>query len=416
MRLGELDDGEAQALPSDPEAVRVLTYHKAKGLEWPVVVLTSLDREVQSSPFGVRVEPAPRFDAERPLAGRSLRYWPHPYGAQSSGLDLLDRGHAQPVAKRLVRNATRESIRLLYVGFTRARDRLVLAATGTGRATRAAGLDALTRKKKTVLSLPWTAEGSAEGTVRGLDGDSALPCFVRQLPGFPEPDAAPVRPAVRWVTAPDPIAPASARIERDFRPSSAVLPEGVQVRVVEEAGLGGRRVIPAGVPMDALGNAIHAFLAADGDFGNARRRELATRIARAHSPAGGIDPSLLPACADPFFAWLRERTAGTGGSGAAGAAPMREWPVRQRLPDGRILAGSIDLLAPLRDGWLLLDHKSFPGDRAQRDLALKKHAAQLRAYGGAVEAATKRPVLEMWIHLPVRGECVRVELGGPAAS
>ena len=50
------------------------------------------------------------------------------------------------------------------------------------------------------------------------------------------------------------------------------------------------------------------------------------------------------------------------------------------------------------------------GDTTGRDLALKKWAGQLNAYRSAIEAATGRPVLECWIHLPVRGEVVRLEI------
>lgn len=74
------------------------------------------------------------------------------------------------------------------------------------------------------------------------------------------------------------------------------------------------------------------------------------------------------------------------------------------------MSGDIDLLVPTDSGWLLVDHKSFPGGREQRDEKLLKWAGQLDAYRAAVEAATEQKVTELWIHLPVRGEVVRLEL------
>ena len=75
------------------------------------------------------------------------------------------------------------------------------------------------------------------------------------------------------------------------------------------------------------------------------------------------------------------------------------------------MAGDIDLLVPLEGGWLLLDHKSTTGDAAYRDHKLRSEwSGQLAAYRSAVEAATGLPVLELWVHLPVQGEVVQVEV------
>ena len=74
------------------------------------------------------------------------------------------------------------------------------------------------------------------------------------------------------------------------------------------------------------------------------------------------------------------------------------------------MSGDIDLLVPTDTGWLLFDHKSFPGDTAQRNTKLVTWSGQLDAYRSAIEAATGQPVSELWIHLPVRGEVVRVEV------
>jgi len=57
--LGELDAEAPQATPTAEDAVQVTTWHGAKGLEWPVVVLADLDFERAPDPFDVAVEPAP---------------------------------------------------------------------------------------------------------------------------------------------------------------------------------------------------------------------------------------------------------------------------------------------------------------------------------------------------------------------
>ncbi|MBV5343494.1 hypothetical protein JZU68_07755, partial [bacterium] len=78
-----------QAKGTDEGAVNVMTYHAAKGLEWPWVVLTDLDSPPKSSVFGATVEAATNFDISNPLANRSIRYWPWPFGSQGK-LACLD--------------------------------------------------------------------------------------------------------------------------------------------------------------------------------------------------------------------------------------------------------------------------------------------------------------------------------------
>ncbi|HSO70300.1 MAG TPA: UvrD-helicase domain-containing protein [Arachnia sp.] len=97
-RAADEDSGDAIRVASDEEAVRVMTIHAAKGLEFPIVLLPETDgvKAVRSKPFtlvheGRRhlyVGPVPRYD--------------------------------DPLARTLDDQSLTEELRLLYVGFTRA--------------------------------------------------------------------------------------------------------------------------------------------------------------------------------------------------------------------------------------------------------------------------------------------------------
>jgi ATP-dependent exoDNAse (exonuclease V) beta subunit len=93
----------------DLDAVTLCTVHQAKGLEWPIVVLPDL---VTRSPGGA---PAVRFDRELGLAVR-----PIPFGEVS-----LESYSATKIQAQRARRERAESLRLLYVALTRARDLVV---------------------------------------------------------------------------------------------------------------------------------------------------------------------------------------------------------------------------------------------------------------------------------------------------
>ena len=87
--LGALPEAPSQPASQGGDAVTLLTYHKAKGLEWPLVVMAQTDKEYPPSAFKVSVETeGGEIDPAAPLAGRWIRYWPWPYAGRSAGIPM----------------------------------------------------------------------------------------------------------------------------------------------------------------------------------------------------------------------------------------------------------------------------------------------------------------------------------------
>lgn len=102
---------EAPILEQDSDAVKLVNVHKAKGLEWPVVILADLTANLVSPEGSGRwADPAGKLCAQRLLG--------------CAPQDLLDNMHAEEAAEK------DEAIRLAYVAATRARDLLVISAVG----------------------------------------------------------------------------------------------------------------------------------------------------------------------------------------------------------------------------------------------------------------------------------------------
>jgi ATP-dependent exoDNAse (exonuclease V) beta subunit len=126
--LRALEQGFTDDQAQNPgNAVTIATYHKAKGLEWPIVVCASLDANLKVSLYGVRVTAASsQFDWNDPLAGRDLVYWPNPFPEQKGKDPLTQQLQQTPEWADAEQQARNEGIQLLYVGMTRARDQLIL--------------------------------------------------------------------------------------------------------------------------------------------------------------------------------------------------------------------------------------------------------------------------------------------------
>jgi len=73
------------------------------------------------------------------------------------------------------------------------------------------------------------------------------------------------------------------------------------------------------------------------------------------------------------------------------------------LEGGPILKGIADLILELPAGFVVIDHKSFPGNHKQAIEKAATFGGQLSAYSQMISTATDRPVIGSFIHLPVAG-------------
>jgi ATP-dependent exoDNAse (exonuclease V) beta subunit len=118
-----LVDHEGAALDQDEDAVRVLTVHGAKGLEFPIIIMAGFGTDPRSP--GV-----PTFAVD-PASGELAVC----VGAKSRG-NQCTAGPVAAIDENEKKHAAAEQIRLLYVAATRARDHLVLSLYHSARSTR----------------------------------------------------------------------------------------------------------------------------------------------------------------------------------------------------------------------------------------------------------------------------------------
>jgi ATP-dependent helicase/nuclease subunit A len=374
------DSEDAQAM-GGADAVTVSTYHRAKGLEWHMVVLYQLNDESKNWLFEPSVESSKAFSFEKPLEGRWIRYWPWPYANHRKGVFLdADVQNTQEYTEAL-RRAENEEIRLLYVGMTRARDYLVFAA----RKGNHKWLDQLTDKNNIkTFNLPQDAAATDQG-FRFISLEETEP-----LPSTGQ--------TVRWFSGAD------SRTERQPKAiycSNLIVTDDVMNLVSASPEKIMERVAIVGNPdMNKLGNAVHGFMCCDCDGLSAGHKEaIAHDLLVAHGVNASLRATDLVSILDKFMAYIRKRW--------PDAKIHREWPLSFRIGSLE-LHGAADVVVETATGYVIIDHKTFPGGEGTLLEKAKSFAAQLVAYRTALEKATNIPVLSTWIHFPVSGYWVNV--------
>jgi ATP-dependent exoDNAse (exonuclease V) beta subunit len=444
--LREEAEGEAPEAPiveESSEGVRIMTVHKAKGLEFPVVVLADITAGIAGT--------ASRYvDPARGLAAIRLGGW-LPWDVIEHEDDELARDRA-------------EGMRVAYVAATRARDLLVVPAIGDDPFV--AGWEGATeswiapvhgaiyppaerrRVPAVAIGCPPFGEDSVlerrDADVPGNDnvrpgfhsfGDygvvwwdpGRLALDVARIYGLrredliQEPDRAIVeadrrayddwsvarhaaqesgarpslriRPATLW---------AADRLARDHsdllaRDPSDVVARDASDRLARDPSDAHVEMIEAsvGIPRPGgprFGTLVHATLATVGlDAGAAQIAEAVALQARIL----GAPPE--------------EVTAATAVVGAALAHPLmsharaawragrcrRETPVSVRVEDGTIVEGILDLAWEDEQGWTVLDFKTD----AELAGVLARYRRQISLYASVIARTTGRPVRRILFHL-----------------
>ena len=337
---GEVEVKRDPAAPSN--AVRVMTVHGAKGLEAPLVLLADATHDPDKVGGTSSI-----MDVPVPDVGSVPTIRPRKEECAPIFRTLLD------AAKEADRE---EHWRLGYVGLTRAAERLVVAGVKPKRdVPQQSWHSATARAMQSLGAAP--AEIERWGQALVWEGSGTRSSKVRARKVSLEPIAVP-----DWLRQPAPI---EARPPRPLAPSQIVEDRDVAPPPSPEMREAARR----GTLLHALFERLPGVAEADREALALRWLERSGVDEESRQEIAGAACSLI---ADPAYADL------------FGPDALAEAPIAATLPDGRVIAGTVDRLCIGRDLVRVIDFKTGRGVPADLAAVPRAHRAQMEAYAEAL--------------------------------
>jgi len=390
----ENDQKDAQGSGEGPDAVQILTYHKSKGLEWPVVICHSLEGPLRADVWGMEiVADSEEVDLDNVLGNRWLRYWVNPYADQIRRTQIEERISESKAQEEQTQLALQEEARLLYVGITRARDYLVIP-TGPkptrwlNRVWHNGQGDFPTLEEGTYES-PWNWEGHF------LNKETETFVYPRTFPSAELPEE-----EIRFVE------PAAGKQEHkvyriDLKKSTPPnVPQLGQV-VARHTYLKELNLLDD-FDKYTLGKAIKAFHTADHlQYDPSLRNQIAAGIIDRFEVGEMVEVDALAQIGQKWREYVDFRF--------PAKRILRKYPIRH-YHNEQLFETIIDLLIETEKGWVVIQNTSYAGS----DKNLDKKAGELSSWFFLVQEALGKifgsQSIETYVHFVLSANCYQLQL------
>jgi ATP-dependent exoDNAse (exonuclease V) beta subunit len=389
----EKDGKDLQGSGEGPDAVNVLTYHRSKGLEWPVVICHDLENNLRADPWGIDIiSEKETVDLDNVLGGRWLRYWVNPYDKQYKKTYWEEQLQSSPASTRARKQALAEEARLLYVGITRARDYLIFPTRESPakwlNRTWHAGEEAHITLEPGNVETPWNWAGEF------INIEAEIFTYARDF----EPTGPDTAEAITMLSPPggperhDPF---------DYLLSKDAVEEA-GIRPLPPYSYANPLALAEGEDRMAALNAATAFFFADRqDHSPERRTAMATRMLTRYGLAHLSSKDLLRQ-ADAWHHALKRQF--------PHMAHQRQYPLHF-FHKGRLFQDYLHHLLVSPDEAIIIQHLRHDQNDVRKTGAIARRKMGSWAFLAiqGIKAVLGKPRVRCFIHLPLSGQWVEME-------
>ncbi len=374
--------------------VNVLTYHKSKGLEWPIVICHSLEGNLRAEVWGVEIVPETEsIDLNNVLGNRWLRYWVNPYADQYRRTALEERLDASAAKIEKKKQALQEDARLLYVGITRARDYLIFPSTSRptkwlNRVWHHGQEDYPTLDVDSDES-PWEWKGNF------LNIQTTRFVYPRDFTYgelSDEPTIFPEERAGKKVHLP---------LKIDVNEKNLDL--NIQCRIVDTRTYSPPLQLLDEYDQYRAAKVVKAFLTGDRNhFPREERLEMATGLVERFEAEALVQPETLLPYSDAWQQQLDKQF--------SPANIIRKYPICYQY-QGRLFETIIDVVADIPGGKILIQNSGFAGGNKNIQKKAQDLASWLYFSKSALQEIFDTPLVRTYLHFVMSGVLVEVEVG-----
>ena len=372
------------------EGVQLFTYHRSKGLEWKTVILLSCDKDILDNTkfikrniFGTQIIREGKSTKENLYPEVKISLFPNLFGNSSINQALESIITESERYNDLVENLKEETKRLMYVAMTRPRDNLIIVLNGSRNkiqepmlALSKLGFDVSSdflNDKCDLLGVGYQAKKFENADSEIQYKQEEIKETIINLKGDEDKNS----------------------LIRDLQPSN--MPSGYVFATLFDCKSSINILDNKKYDYSALGTRIHDIFCT---IENRTEQEISNMIKSYGFEKIVTEPSEIKKSWEGLIEFLKEKY---------GQAKKfyHELPFKHKLQTGQIVTGSMDFVWETSEGCVLVDYKTFPGDKEElidenSEYFVGKYKGQMDCYENALTAGGKK-VLAKLLFYPVVG-------------
>ena len=372
------------------EGVQLFTYHRSKGLEWKTVILLSCDEDILDNKkfikrniFGTQIIREGKSTKENLYPEVKISLFPNLFGNSSINQAWESIITESERYNDLVENLKEETKRLMYVAMTRPRDKLIIVLNGS-------------RNK---IQEPMKALSQLDFDVSSdyLNDKCDLLGVGYQAKKFENAD-------LEIEYEQDEIIETTVNLKRDEDKNSLIrdlqpsnMPSGYVFATLYDCKSSINILDNEKYNYSNLGTCIHDIFCT---IENKTEQEISNMIKNYRFEKIVTNPTDIKNSWEGLIEFLKEKY-------GEAIKQYHELPFKHKLQTGQIVTGSMDFVWETSKGCVLVDYKTFPGDKEElidenSEYFVGKYKGQMDCYENALTAGGKK-VLAKLLFYPVVG-------------